>query len=105
MSLAISALKTPCFKSPKDSSFRITIQRLTVVHFKFLLLNFIECFRKRPRKLLRLKANPTSDKNYAHKFKETFVQSVEEEGYFRDDAYNVDETGVNWKALPGKSLA
>ncbi|GFY71802.1 hypothetical protein TNIN_464171 [Trichonephila inaurata madagascariensis] len=26
-------------------------------------------------------------------------------GYSRDDVYNVDETGVNWKALPRKSLA
>ncbi|GFT41831.1 HTH CENPB-type domain-containing protein [Trichonephila clavipes] len=32
------------------------------------------------------------------------VDSVEE-GYFRDDVYNVDETGVNWKALLRKSLA
>ncbi|GFY50029.1 jerky-like protein [Trichonephila inaurata madagascariensis] len=44
-------------------------------------------------------------KNSAHQFKETFLQSVEEEGYSRDDVYNVDETGVNWKALPRKSLA
>ncbi|GFY78833.1 jerky protein homolog [Trichonephila inaurata madagascariensis] len=44
-------------------------------------------------------------KNSAHKFKVTFLQHVEEEGYSRDDVYNVDETGVNWKALPRKSLA
>ncbi|GFY31835.1 jerky-like protein [Trichonephila clavipes] len=27
------------------------------------------------------------------------------EGYSRDDVYNVEETGINWKALPRKSLA
>ncbi|GFS36156.1 hypothetical protein TNIN_49231, partial [Trichonephila inaurata madagascariensis] len=31
--------------------------------------------------------------------------SVEGEGHSRDEVYNVDETGVNWKALPRKSLA
>ncbi|GFW74353.1 jerky-like protein [Trichonephila clavipes] len=36
------------------------------------------------------------DMNSAHKLKETFLQYVEEEGYSRDDVYNVDETGVNW---------
>ncbi|GFY00602.1 jerky-like protein [Trichonephila clavipes] len=38
-------------------------------------------------------------------FKETFLQSVVEEGYSRDDVYNIDETGVNRKALPRKPLA
>ncbi|GFV99531.1 jerky-like protein [Trichonephila clavipes] len=42
----------------------------------------------------------SGDKNSAHKFKETFLQSVAEASYSRDDVYNVDETGVNWKALP-----
>ncbi|GFS58002.1 jerky-like protein [Trichonephila inaurata madagascariensis] len=46
----------------------------------------------------------SGDKNSAHKFKETFLQSVEEESFSRDDVYNVDKTGVNWKALPRKSL-
>ncbi|GFT71854.1 jerky-like protein [Trichonephila clavipes] len=46
----------------------------------------------------------SGDKNSAHKFKEAFLQSVEE-GYSRDDVYNVDETGLNWKALPRKSFA
>ncbi|GFY31675.1 hypothetical protein TNCV_4199861 [Trichonephila clavipes] len=36
----------------------------------------------------------SGDKNSAHKFKETFLLSVEE-GYSTDDVYNVDETGVN----------
>ncbi|GFS62856.1 hypothetical protein TNCV_2275851, partial [Trichonephila clavipes] len=31
--------------------------------------------------------------------------SVEEEGYSIADVYDVDETGVNWKALPRKPLA
>ncbi|GFT95421.1 jerky protein homolog-like [Trichonephila clavipes] len=47
----------------------------------------------------------SGDKNSAHKFKETFLQSVEEDGYSRDDVYNVDQTEVNWKTLPRKSLA
>ncbi|GFS38620.1 jerky-like protein [Trichonephila inaurata madagascariensis] len=46
----------------------------------------------------------SGDKNSSHKFKETFLKSVEED-YSRDDAYNIDETGVNWKTLPRKSLA
>ncbi|GFS66899.1 jerky-like protein [Trichonephila inaurata madagascariensis] len=47
----------------------------------------------------------SGDKNSAHKFKETFLQHVEGEGYSRDDIYDVNETGVNCKALPRKSLA
>ncbi|GFX17450.1 jerky-like protein [Trichonephila clavipes] len=48
----------------------------------------------------------SGDKNSAHKFKETFLQHVEE-GFSRSrgDVCNVDETGVNWKALPRKTLA
>ncbi|GFW67735.1 hypothetical protein TNCV_3870661 [Trichonephila clavipes] len=34
-----------------------------------------------------------------------FYDSVEKEGYSRDDVYHVDETGVNRKAQPRKSLA
>ncbi|GFY55023.1 jerky-like protein [Trichonephila inaurata madagascariensis] len=45
------------------------------------------------------------DNNSAHKFKETVLQHVEEEGYPRDDVYNVDETGVNWKAQSRKPMA
>ncbi|GFX51357.1 jerky protein homolog-like [Trichonephila clavipes] len=51
------------------------------------------------------RASLSGDKNSAHKFKETLLQSVEGEGYSRDEVYKVDETGVNWKALPRKSLA
>ncbi|GFS60000.1 tigger transposable element-derived protein 1 [Trichonephila inaurata madagascariensis] len=47
----------------------------------------------------------SGNKTSAYKFKVTLLQQVEEEGYSRDDVYNVDETGVNWKALPRKSLA
>ncbi|GFT12532.1 HTH CENPB-type domain-containing protein [Trichonephila clavipes] len=35
----------------------------------------------------------SGDKNSANKFKETFLQHVEEEGYSRDDVYSIDETG------------
>ncbi|GFY65775.1 jerky-like protein [Trichonephila inaurata madagascariensis] len=44
-------------------------------------------------------------KNSARKFKETFLQHVGAKDYSRDDVYNVEETGVNWKAQPSKSLA
>ena len=30
---------------------------------------------------------------------------MQEEGYSRDRIYNTDETGLNWKALPDKTLA
>ncbi|XP_025202043.1 tigger transposable element-derived protein 2-like [Melanaphis sacchari] len=30
---------------------------------------------------------------------------VEREGYTKNDIYNADETSINWKALPRKSLA
>ncbi|GFW91058.1 jerky-like protein [Trichonephila clavipes] len=55
---------------------------------------------------LQIEGKSLSDvKNTAHKFKETFLHSAEEEGYSTDNVYNVDETRVNWKALPRKSLA
>ncbi|GFW49831.1 jerky-like protein [Trichonephila clavipes] len=38
----------------------------------------------------------SGDNNSAHEFRKRFLQHVEE-GYCRDDVYNVDETGVNWK--------
>ncbi|GFU62353.1 jerky-like protein [Trichonephila clavipes] len=37
----------------------------------------------------------SGDNNSAHEFRKRFLQHVE--GYCRDDVYNVDETGVNWK--------
>lgn len=30
---------------------------------------------------------------------------VKNSGFAREDVYNCDNTGINWKALPGKSLA
>ncbi|GFV39790.1 jerky-like protein [Trichonephila clavipes] len=37
----------------------------------------------------------SGDRNSAHKYKETFLQYVEEEFYYGGDVYNVNETGVN----------
>ncbi|XP_046629071.1 jerky protein homolog-like [Neodiprion virginianus] len=47
----------------------------------------------------------SADSEAAEKFKQNFATIVEEEGYSRDDVYNADETGLNWKSLPTKSLA
>lgn len=41
----------------------------------------------------------------AEKFKQTFCDFVKNEGYCLDNIYNTDETGLNWRALPRKSLA
>lgn len=38
-------------------------------------------------------------------FKETFQKMIHENGLTRDQVYNADETGVNYKALPTKTLA
>lgn len=38
-------------------------------------------------------------------FKEKFQQMIDEEGLTRDQVYNADETGLNYKALPTKTLA
>ncbi|GFV82258.1 jerky protein homolog-like [Trichonephila clavipes] len=46
----------------------------------------------------------SGDNNYVHNFKKTFLHHVEEEGFSRD-VYKVDETEINWKDLPRKSLA
>ena len=37
-------------------------------------------------------------------FKNKFLNLVENHGYSRDDVYSADETGINWKSLPQKSL-
>lgn len=37
-------------------------------------------------------------------FKKTFQSFLEEEELTRDDVYNADETGLDWKSLPKKSL-
>ncbi|GFS84496.1 hypothetical protein TNCV_4606751 [Trichonephila clavipes] len=39
-----------------------------------------------------------------HEDKRSKAIHVEEESYSRDDVYNIDETGVNWKALPRKFI-
>lgn len=39
------------------------------------------------------------------KFKEIFLNTVKRERYTRNDIYNADKTGVNWKALSRKLLA
>ena len=46
----------------------------------------------------------SGDVNFAQKFKNMFMSMVNEQGYSRDDVYNADETGVNWRSLPRKSL-
>ena len=45
------------------------------------------------------------DATAAQDFKETFKKIVLKEGYFKDRILNTDETGLNWKALPNKTLA
>lgn len=47
----------------------------------------------------------SSDLNAAETYKKRFPAMVREKGYSKDDVYNADETGVNWRALPRKSLA
>jgi len=41
----------------------------------------------------------------AEKFMETFLNMIKWEGYTRNNIYNADGTGINWKDLPWKSLA
>lgn len=38
-------------------------------------------------------------------FRAKFKQMIEENGFKRDQVYNADETGLNYKALPTKTLA
>lgn len=47
----------------------------------------------------------SSDSSAAESFKKTFSDFVKNSGFSRTDVYNCDETGINWKALPRKSLA
>jgi hypothetical protein len=51
-----------------------------------------------------LKEKNSSDKTAAVAFKKMVRELVEEEGYSMDNIYNA-ETGLNWKALPRKTLA
>ena len=47
----------------------------------------------------------SADATEPEHFKKEFKKIVQEEGYFRDRIYNADETELNWKALPNKTLA
>lgn len=38
-------------------------------------------------------------------FKDTFLKMIAENGFTRDQVYNADKTGLNFKALPTKTLA
>lgn len=48
----------------------------------------------------KLSANPTA----ATDFRETFLGFISANGYNKSNIYNADETGLNWKALPTRSL-
>ena len=47
----------------------------------------------------------SGDSNAANIFIKTFFNLMQKEGYTTDDVYNADKTGINWRALPNKSLA
>ncbi|XP_043471596.1 jerky protein homolog-like [Leptopilina heterotoma] len=47
----------------------------------------------------------SANSDAAEKFKLTIGNYIEEGGYSRDDIYNADESGLNWRSLPRKSLA
>ena len=40
----------------------------------------------------------SSDATSVNQMKEKFHEMVTSEGYSRDDIYNADETGLNWKS-------
>ncbi|XP_051162408.1 jerky protein homolog-like [Leptopilina boulardi] len=47
----------------------------------------------------------SADTNSANSFKDDFKKTLNEGDYDLDFVYNADETGLNWKLLPSKSLA
>ena len=47
----------------------------------------------------------SADAKAAADFKKEFTKLLQEKGHFRDRIYNADETGLNCKALPDKTLA
>ena len=47
----------------------------------------------------------STDAKAAADFKKEFIKLLQEEGYSRNRIYNADETGLNCKALPDKTLA
>ena len=63
--------------------------------------NFKNCHAIRQLKLEG--ESLSADAKAAADFKKEFI--LQEEGYSRDRIYNADETGLNWKALPDKTLA
>jgi hypothetical protein len=68
---------------------------------------WLKCFKSRHgiRELHIEGEKLSSDKTAAETFKKAVRELVEEEGYSMDNIYNADETGLNWKALPRKTLA
>ncbi|KAJ8882458.1 hypothetical protein PR048_014266 [Dryococelus australis] len=52
-----------------------------------------------------LKEKISSDLAAGSDFQEKYIKEALEKGYSRGDVYNADETGINWQALPRKSLA
>lgn len=46
----------------------------------------------------------SSDQAGALTFKADFANMIDIEKYNRDDIYNADKTGINWRALPRCSL-
>lgn len=47
----------------------------------------------------------SSEISAAESFKRKFLDYVKDNGFAKENVYNCDETGINWKALPRKSLA
>lgn len=47
----------------------------------------------------------SADEGGLNEFKEEFNKLVEEEGYLRDQIYNCDETGLNFRMMPSTTLA
>lgn len=47
----------------------------------------------------------SSDQAGALAFKADFANMIDIGKYNRDDIYNTEETGINWRALPRRSLA
>ena len=68
---------------------------------------WLRAFKSRHRiRELQIEGETLSgDSNAANTFTNLFLNLVQKEGYTRDDVYNADETEINWRALPKKSLA
>lgn len=47
----------------------------------------------------------SADVSSVEKFKQEFKKQIEDNGYSSDQIYNCDESGLNYKMLPSKSLA